>query len=167
MANYLGAYVVQLTDVNGDSATATIDVEYADSITLSSIASTTAAVAGYFAACSNAKVTAQGFRVGFVKAQISAATAPPPANAVYPSVTDGAQLTFADSAGNKRKVTIPAPLLTDFKTNSNVVNPVDTNIAALIAGIETLPELGGTPNVYEGGIKTAHHARKRVARKSL
>lgn len=168
MASYLGAYVVQLTDVNGDSATTEVPIQLADTVALSALATQAATLAADIGACSNAKVTSIGFRIGFVKAQITSGTAPPPANATYPSVTDGARLTFANSNGNRRAITIPAPLLSDFKTGSNVVNPDDANVAALIAEIETFGDEGGNAtNLYEGGIKVAHHARKRVARKSL
>lgn len=167
MASYNAYYVVQITDVNGDSALVRLESLVSDTTTIAAIATQCAAAATALAAASNGKVTSQSFDIGFVKAQISAGTAPPPTNATYPSVTDGAKLSFINSAGGRRSVTVPAPLLTDFKTGSNTVNPADTNMAALIAYIEGLAAIDGSTNLYDGGVKVAHHARKRATRKSL
>jgi len=167
LANFEGTLDVQVTDVNGDSALVKVRVVVPDTTTLASLAASTSNLGAALAACTNGKVTSQGISFGFVKAQISAGTAPPPANATYPSVTDGARLFFSNSAGEKRGITIPAPLLTDFKAGSNTVNPADANIAAFITNVETDPLFTGTANLYEGGVKVAHHARKRAARKSL
>lgn len=167
MATYLATYNIQVTDVNGDTATMRVTEARADTALVSAIATQTAALAALVAAATNGKITSQGYTLEFVKAQISAGTAPPPASAIYPSVTDGARLEFNNSAGEKRVVVIPAPLLSDFKTNSNTVNPADTNMAALISFIEGITDLDGSTNLYQGGVKVAHHARKRATRKSL
>lgn len=168
MAVYDGAYIFQVTDVNGDTAEVSVAVAAGDTSTIAAAASAAAALATAIQATTNGKITSQGFRVGFIKAQISAGTAPPPANATYPSVTDGARLTFANSAGGRRSVTVPAPLLTDFITGSNTVNASDTNIAALITAVEAVSDIGGgATNLYEGGVKVGRHARRRTTRKHL
>lgn len=167
MANLTVELAVQVTDVNGDTALVRLQQVVADSATLAAIATNVGNMATALAACTNGKVTSQSYSVVVNKAQISAGTAPPPANATYPSVTDGARLSFGNSAGEKRLITVPAPLLTDFKPNSNTVNPSDANIAALISFVESQQDFDGTTNLYEGGVKTAHHARKRATRKSL
>lgn len=167
MANYTLEFSFQFTDVNGDSAVTRIQQVVADTQTLAVLNTTSTNLAAALSACTNAKLTARTTTVIQDRAQISAATAPPPASATYPSVTDGAQLNFANAAGEKRKLTVPAPLLSDFITHSNVVNASDTNIAALITVVEGVVDFDGATNIYEGGIKVAHHARRRVTRKSL
>jgi len=167
LASFNGHYDIQVTDVNGDNATIKVERFFSDSVNVSVYEAELATLVANIAACTNGKVTSTALYIGFNKAQISAATAPPPASSVYPSVTDGARLSFANSGGGRRSITIPAPLLTDFKTGSNTVNPSDTNISALIADIEGLAGIDGTTNLYEGGVKTGRHARKRVTRKSL
>lgn len=167
MANYTLEFLIQVTDVNGDSAQTRIQQVVADTQTLAVMATTAANLTAAYAACTNAKVTGTGVSVTFSKAQISAGTAPPPTSAIYPSVTDGAQLNFINSALERRKITVAAPLLSDFKTDSNVVNPADTNVAGLITILEGLPDFDGSTNLYQGGIKVAHHSRKRRSIKSL
>lgn len=168
MATYDVTFEVQLTDVNGNSAlTELVLYGEADTTTLASWATAVASYAALIAACTNAKVTRTGIGVLFTKAQISSGTAPPPANATYPSVTDGARLNFGSSTGIRRALTIPAPLLTDFKTGQNVVNPADANIAPLIASVTSLGTAPYQTNLYEGGAKVGRSARRRVAHRSL
>jgi hypothetical protein len=168
MATYDVTFDVQLTDINGNSAT----TEFAlygepDTGTIATWATAALAFAGLVGATTNAKVTRVGLSVLFLKAQISAGTAPPPTSAIYPSVTDGARLQFGSSTGVRRSLTIPAPLLTDFKPSSNVVNPADANIAALIASATALGTAPYVTNLYEGGAKVGRGARRRVAHRSL
>lgn len=167
MANYPAELEYQITDVNGDSALVRITTLTTDTTVVSGLVSLLNSTGALIAACTNGKVTSQGFRFNQFKAQISAGTAPPPASATYPSVTDGARLTFANSAGGRRVVVIPAPLLTDFVTGTNTVDPGDANISALITGLEAISDLDGATNLYEGGVKVGRHSRKRPARKHL
>lgn len=167
MASYELAYDIQITDVNGDSASMRIRSLYPDTTTIAGLATTAAANVTAVAACTNGKVTSSGVTILFNRAQISAGTAPPPASAVYPSVTDGARLTFNNSNGLARVVVVPAPLLSDFITGSNTVNPGDTNIGALITQIEALADIDGSTNLYQGGVKVGRHARRRPTRKHL
>jgi len=167
MANYPGALVFQITDVNGDTAEMAITSLFADTATIATITTLIGAVGALIVPVTNGKVTSTGARWGVTKAQISTATAPPPANATYPSVTDGAALSFRNSAGGARRVVIPAPLLTDFIAGTNTVNPAQADMAALIAELEALSDLDGATNLYEGGVKTGRHSRRRVTRKHL
>jgi hypothetical protein len=167
VANFTVRYKIQLTDVNGDTATVTATSVNADTATLAGLNSTATTLAGDIGACSNAKVTSVLADVLFLKAHISAGTAPPPADAVYPSVTDGAHLFFNNSAGEGRSITVPAPLESDFIAGTNTVDPADTNVAALITTMESLSDFSGATNLYQGGVKTAHHARRRATRKHL
>jgi hypothetical protein len=167
MANYDTLYTFQITDINGDSATATLRQSLTDTSTIVAIKALADALQTALAACTNGKVTKEAFTVLLNKAQISSGTAPPPAGAVYPSVTDGARLNFSGAAGENRSITIPAPLLSDFVTGTNTVNPADANIAALITVIEGMNDEGLVANLYEGGVKVGHHARRRPARKHL
>ena len=167
MASYPAELEFQVTDVNGDSALMRLTTLYPDTTTLAGLATTLSATGTLIAACTNGKITSQGFRFTQFKAQISTATAPPPANATYPSVTDGDRLTFANSAGGRRVVVIPAPLLTDFVTGTNTVNPGDGNIGPLITQIQALSDLDGSTNLYEGGVKVGRHSRRKPARKHL
>jgi hypothetical protein len=82
-------------------------------------------------------------------------------------VTDGAKLSFSGASGESRSITIPAPLLSDFLTGTNTVNPGDANISALIAQVEGMNDEGLTVNLYEGGVKVGRHSRRRPARKHL
>src|ERR1700682_1937657 len=107
MANYTLEFEIQITDVNGDSALTRIQQVVPDTQTLAVMATTSTNLTAAVAACTNGKVTATGVHAIFSKAQISAGTAPPPASAIYPSVTDGARLNFANSAGERRALTVP------------------------------------------------------------
>lgn len=167
MATYTVYNDIQITDVNGDSALVRVQDTAADTVTLATAAANLAIIVGVVAACTNGKVTSSGMHVVVSRAQISASTAPPPTNATYPSVTDGARLNFSNSSGGTRNVTIPAPLLSDFISGTNTVNPSDSNIAPLIAELEALTDLSGSTNLFQGGEKVAHHSRKRVTRKHL
>lgn len=167
MASYEVFFDIQITDVNGDSATTRLRSLYPDTTTIAGLATTAAANVGVVAACTNGKVTSSAIYILFNKSQISAGTAPPPASATYPSVTDGARLSFSNSNGLGRNVTIPAPLLTDFVAGTNTVNPGDTNVSALITQVIALADIDGSTNLYEGGVKVGRHSRRRPARKHL
>ena len=167
MASYAIEYKFTLTDVNGDNANMSIRSFGADTTTMAQLATTSGTLNGLIAACTNAKITSASVSFLVLKAQISAGTAPPPANATYPSVTDGAALDFNNSGGGKRRVVIPAPLESDFKVDTNTVNPADANVGPLITELEALTDIFGTTNLYQGGVKTGRHARRRPTRKSL
>jgi hypothetical protein len=167
VANYDTIYHVQITDVNGDSATVSLRQNLADTSTIVAIKALADALTAAIAACTNGKVTSESYTVLLNKAQISSGTAPPPASSVYPSVTDGAKLSFSGASGESRSITIPAPLLSDFLTGTNTVNPGDANISALIAQVEGMNDEGLTVNLYEGGVKVGRHSRRRPARKHL
>lgn len=167
MASFTLEFGFQITDVNGDTAQVRIQQVVADTQTLAVLKTTSDNINTLLAACTNGKVTSRTVTVIQDKAQISAATAPPPADATYPSVTDGARLNFSNSAGERRSLTIPAVIEAAFATGTTTVDPGQANIAALISIIEGLVDFDGTTNLYQGGVKVAHHARRRVSHKRL
>ncbi len=167
MASYEIYYEYQITDINGDSAQTRMVSVNADTATLAGLATTAAATGALIAPLTNGKITSTGIHVVLTRAQISAGTAPPPADLKYPSVTDGARLAFGSTAGPARSVTIPAPVEAVFKTGTLTVNPAQSDVAAFITQMEAFTGVGGAANLYEGGVKTGRHARRRVTRKSL
>lgn len=167
MANFTIELEYTFTDVNGDTAQMRVRNVQPDTATIANLVTLANGLGAVIDPCTNAKNTRVGVGITVLEAQISAATAPPPASATYPSVTDGAKMTFDNSNGGRRVVVVPAPVLTDFITGTNTVNPADGNISALIAFIEGLADLPGTTNLYAGGVKVGRHARRRVTRKHL
>jgi hypothetical protein len=167
MANYVITYNIQVTDVNGDSATTKIRGFVPDTVQLSVLATELALLTSDIAALTNGKVTSTGMTVEVSKAHISAATAPPPTNAIYPSVTDGARLTFDSSGGSNRAVTIPAVIQAAFVTGSNTVDSTNTAVLQLITDVSALSDVGGGTNLYQTGVKVGRHSRRRPTRKHL
>jgi len=167
MASFVYEYTFQITDVNGDSAQMRIKSFAPDTTTIASLVTNSSTLNGLIAPLTNGKVTARGVTLTVDKAQISSATAPPPADAVYPSVTDGARMNFSNNIGARRVVVVPAPVESVFKTDTNTVNPDQSDVAAFIAEIIALGEDPAATNLYEGGVKIGRHARKRATRKSL
>lgn len=167
MANYTLEFAYQITDVNGDSATLRLQQVVADTQTLAVLKTTSDNLLAKITPLTNGKVTSRVVTVIQDKAQISAGTAPPPADATYPSVTDGARLNFGNAAGERRAFTIPAVVEAAFKSGTTTVNPAQSDVAALIAQVEGLVDFDGVTNLYQGGVKVAHHARRRVSHKSL
>ncbi len=167
MANYTLEFGYQITDVNGDTAQIRIQQVVADTQTLAVLKTTSDNVLAKITPLTNGKVTSRTVTVIQDKAQISAATAPPPADAIYPSVTDGARLNFQNAAGERRSLTIPAVIEAAFASGTTTVNPAQADVAALIAIIEGLVDFDGATNLYAGGVKVAHHSRKRVTHKRL
>ncbi len=162
MASYEGHLEVQITDINGDVAQVRMPVAFADTKTLAQINTEVGTFATNVGAVSNGLVTLKGFSVKFAEAAYVVGVSPP-ANTEYSSVTDGARLQFADTAGGRSSITIPAPLESMFGTASNVVNPLDANTALLIAffaaNAGSLSGLNYT--LYKGGIKVGRRARRR------
>ena len=162
MANYRTQYDFEVVDVNGDTANIRIQTLQPDTRTFAQMVTTTGALATAIIACSNGKIIRQGFSVLVNEAQFLVGTSPP-TNAEYSSVTDGARLQFANSLGERGSITVPAPLETDFGSASNVVDSLDTNVAALIALLQaSMVGASGTAlNLYKGGIKVGRRARVR------
>lgn len=168
MANLATRLAVQFTDVNGDEATTTFDLgDVVDTTTMATISGQATTLAGLLQAASNAKVTQISWSVIVSRAQISTATAPPPASDTYPSVTDGARLQFADTAGIRRFLQIPAPLLSDFRSGSNIVDPDNANVSPIITWVTANGAGPENTNLYEGGAKVGRRARRRVAHRAL
>lgn len=165
MASYNLRYLIQITDINGDTAEVSLPSHLADTTTLAAIATGLGTLATDIAACSNGKVTRQSFRVLVNEAQYLVGTTPP-TDAEYSSVTDGARLQFADGAGEKTSLTIPAPVEAIFGANSNVVDSTISQVATLITQVAaSANSTSGTAfNLYKGGVKTGRGSRRRATR---
>lgn len=163
MASYKLEYNLVVVDVNGDQAQVRIPTFAADTNTLAALATIMAVWVPDIQALTNGKIIRQGLTVLLNEAQYLVGTAPP-TNAEYSSVTDGARLAFANGAGARTALTVPAPLESIFGANTNVVDSTNANVATLIADIaaHTLAPFGGAYNLYKGGVKTGRHSRKRV-----
>jgi hypothetical protein len=162
MANYYVEYEFQIVDVNGDTALTRVPSLQVDTVTLAAMITKSNAIGAALIACSNGKTVRTSISITNITAQLIVGSAPP-TNAEYSSVTDGARLNFANGTGARMSLTVPAPLESDFGPSSNVVNPLDTNVAALIGEIaSTATDRGGTLfNLYKGGIKVGKRARLR------
>ena len=162
MANYMAHHHFTIVDVNGDQATVTVPQQTPDSRTVAILATANAAIGTAILACSNGKTIQRSVTILLDEAQLIVGTTPP-TNAEYSSVTDGARLQFANNIGERYAMTVPAPLESDFGAASNVVNPTDANVAALITTItaDATGKSGTTLNLYKGGIKVGKRARTR------
>jgi hypothetical protein len=165
MASYNLKYKIQVTDFNGDVAEVTFPDHLIDTTTLATLAAAMANLVAALAAATNGKITRQSISVLLNEAQYLVGVAPP-TNAEYSSVTDGAKLNFADGAGERSSVTVPAPLEALFGASSNVVDSTQATAAALITEFETQchSSSGALFNLYKGGAKTGRHSRRRVTR---
>jgi hypothetical protein len=85
-----------------------------------------------------------------------------PSGGQYNLVTDIAVLVFATAAPSTIQVIIPAPLNTTFGPSSNVVDPTDPNVAALIAAvIGNVTDAGGFPvTAYVSGVKSSRRTEQ-------
>ena len=88
---------------------------------------------------------------------ISGAT---PGTGTYSLVNDLAVLVFATIPGVTIRVTIPAPDVNIFGPSSNVVDPTNTNVAALIAAVI------GTLADSSGNVVTAYVSGTKVSRRA-
>jgi hypothetical protein len=102
-------------------------------------------------------------------AQILYATSAPPVvssstpvSSQYHLVVDVAILTFATVPGVTFTVVIPGPLASTYGPSSNVVNPTDPFVAALIAAVlGTLTDVNGNVAVaYVSGIKSSRRTEQ-------
>lgn len=166
MATYLVRYSFSVVDFNGDVAHVSFPDRLSDAETFAMAATNVATLAGVLAAATNGKIIRQSFQVLVNEAQYLVGTAPP-TNAEYSSVTDGAKVSFADGAGERMGLTVPAPIEALFGASSNVVDSTQTQAAALIAAVEATCHSpnGVLYNLYTGGAKTGRRYRKRVTRK--
>lgn len=162
MASYPLRFLLQVTDINGDTAEVSFPDYLADTTTVANLATAMALLEPEVAAITNGKITRQSVRILFNEAQYIVGTAPP-TDAEYSSVTDGARIQIADGLGERSSFTIPAPIEAVFGANSNVVDSTQVGVAALLASIAvTLKSTSGNfYNLYKGGIKTGRRARRR------
>lgn len=162
MANYRCYLNVTLTDSDGDQSKMRIDLgPIADTATIAGLATD---MSGFIAALgapgtiTNAAVTEQSVSIVLSKATFTSAL-----NAQFAQVEDQARLQFANSAGDRASLSIPAPIPGVFASppNQDVVDfagPVGAIIAWFTA------HAGGPTllNIYEGGVKVARRARRRA-----
>jgi len=162
MARYNGEFALEIVDVNGDTAHATMPINVSDAAVLSDLVTQSATFASDLIACSNGKVIRQ--RVSFLldEAQYIIGTTPPSDNK-YPSVTDGARIQFSNAGGSRSSLTIPAPLEAVFGAGSMVVDPTQAQVAALLTFYKGLASdrAGNLFNLYKGGVKVGRGARIR------
>lgn len=85
-----------------------------------------------------------------------------PVAAQYHLVTDIAVLVFATIPGTTVTIVIPGPLATTFGPSSNVVDPTDPNVAALIlAVIGNVADLSGNVvTAYVSGVKSSRRVEQ-------
>lgn len=85
-----------------------------------------------------------------------------PGSTQYHLVTDLAVLIFATAGSATISLVIPGPLATTFGPSSNVVNPLDPNVAALIAAvIGNLSDQGGNVvTAYVSGVKSSRRTEQ-------
>lgn len=165
MASYNLRYKIQVTDINGDVAEVTFPDHLIDTTTVATLAAAMANLVTALTPATNGKITRQSVAILFNEAQFLVGSSPP-ANAEYSSVTDGAKFNFADGAGERSAVTIPAPIEALFGASSNVVDSTQAQAAAFIAEFEGQchSQAGVLFNLYKGGVKTGRHSRRRVTR---
>ena len=85
-----------------------------------------------------------------------------PVGGQYSLVYDIALLLFATVPGTTIAVVVPGPLATTFGPSSNVVNPLDPNVAAIISSaIGVLADPAGNPvTAYVSGIKSSRRTEQ-------
>lgn len=166
LANYLVTLDLTLQDASGDQSRMRIPIgQQPDTALLSDLATIMAAALtalGSPGTITNAKVTAAAISVIYERANPSGAI-----NAAYSSVSDGAQLNFANSLGGKGISRIPAPVTGVFGSppNDDVVlasGPVSAWITFYTGHAAHDVNL---LNVYNGGVKTGRHANRRAQHK--
>lgn len=156
-------HFLEVVDVNGDHSLVSYPTTADDATTtLANLETASTNFAAAVAACTNSLVVKRSFSMLLDEAHLVVGSSPPN-NAIWPSVTDGARLTFKNNKGERFSLTIPAPLATDFGAGSNVVDSTDPNIDALITllQVQAMNPNGTAYNLYDGGAKTGKRARRR------
>lgn len=162
MASYRCYLNVTLCDSDGDLSKQRIDLgPLPDTDT---IAGLNTVMQGYLTALggpgtiTNACVTEASISIVISKATFAAAL-----NAQYSQVEDQARLQFANSAGDRASLSIPAPIAAVFSSppNQDTVNFAGA-IAPVIAWFTAHAGGPALLNIYEGGVKVARRARIRA-----
>ena len=80
----------------------------------------------------------------------------------YHLVADIAVQIFATIPGTTIQVVVPGPLATTFGPSSNVVNPLDANVAALIASVIGVlsDAAGNAATAYVSGVKSSRRVEQ-------
>ena len=164
MATFGVRYHITVTDIDGNEAqTGFPSGAQADTATIADLVAISDTFNTNLAAATNGKVTQRSITIFVDEAQLIPGT-PPPADAVYPTVTDGARLNFSNNKAARFHLTIPAPKESVFLAapQRNYVDPAGS-AAALIAQLKTdASDVGDEAfNLYQGGIKVGRGARVR------
>jgi hypothetical protein len=166
MASYLMTGWCDVIDVDAQTARVSYRSLQADTVTLAQKATEVATFGTDVAAASNGKVIRQGFTVLTLEAHVIPGT-PPPTDAVFPSVTDGARIVIANGSGAKGGLTVPAPRETAFVAGQTYVDPAGAASALITFLTGHATDIGGTLlNLYISGTKVGRGARRRVSNKA-
>lgn len=168
MPNYKTTFMVQIVDINGDTAETSYTANFNGTEVFSDLVTLQNEFATLLSAITNGKVIRQRFSVLVDEAQLLVGTTPPN-EAEYSKVETGARLQFANAQGSRASLTVPAPILATFNAagNANTVDPTQAGVAALIAFIKANSFDDGLNalNLYQGGVRVSHHARRRPNRR--
>lgn len=164
MATYRTRYTQVIADVDGNIAQASFTAgAEPDTVTIASLVTNLNAFGTALGAATNGKAVRGSIEVLGFEAQLIPGS-PPPNDATYPSVTDGARLNFSNSAGSTGHITIPAPVEAVFlpAPQRDYVDPAGS-ASALIAFMQANASnsAGAALNLYQGGIKVGRGARRR------
>jgi hypothetical protein len=179
MASFLVHYTFEFGDANGQKAITRIPVYHADTATVAALVTEmdaiTTMIGGPGAAngLSNAKVLNRSFSIQRDHAQLAGGTTPVDGVA-YPQVSQKALLRFANAAGNRGLVSIPAPVDDNIFGEPPGDDLVKASLDLPTAGATGLNTLltwltghmaapgGALLNLYQGGsLKGGKRGRRR------
>jgi len=168
VANITAALELLVVDINGDTAQVVLNTVTDDAALISDLTAEVGNFATALAATTNGKIIRQRLSFLVDEAQLIVGTTPPN-EAEYSKVETGARINFSNAEGSRGAITVPAPILANFSAagNANTVNPTSTAMAALIAFVKAnMADKGGNLlNLYQGGVRVSHHARRRPNRR--
>jgi hypothetical protein len=159
MANYALSYNMTFRDVDGQSTTLRVHNDHvADTQTYAATATTLASLSAAVAATTNAKLVQTSFTVLVTEAS-GVGT-----DAEFPLVSQKAVLHFSNAQGSRASLGIPAPKEAGFKAppSDDIVDPAETNMAALIAAfIADAADAANNAYLFQGGALSSRHRSRR------
>lgn len=160
MANYQVAYHLTFRDIDGAVAVTTgHNGHVADATTMAQLATHLASFAAAVQGASNGLVVQTS--VSFLVTEITGVGA----DAQFPLTSQKAVLRYANAAGARAQVAIPAPKEIIFRSppSDDIVDSGQALVTAITASVAAdLGDLaGGTLNVFAGGALTSHHRSRR------
>jgi hypothetical protein len=168
MAIFRLTYWFDIVDIDGDVARTSVNTNVSDIGVVGDLDTNSNSLGTPLAAATNGKVIGRGCTILLDRAQLVVGSSPP-ADAIYPKVETGARLHFSNANGSRASWTVPAPKEAVFKTGGerNTVDPAATLSANLITAFEAVADdVGGNAlNLYQGGVRTGKHARRRPSRR--